>query len=60
MENIVDKDLVRQTKKAYHRQWQKLNKEKVKQAQIRYWQKKAKQKLDLIQGGNSEISKADN
>lgn len=60
MSNTIEKDLVRQTKNAYHRQWQKLNKEKVKQAQIRYWQKKARKKLDLIQGGYNEISKADN
>lgn len=56
----IEKDLVRQIKNAYHRNWQKQNPEKVRQAQERYWQKKTKQKLDLIQGGNSEISKADN
>lgn len=47
MENNFEKDLARQTKNAYHRQWQKLNREKVRQAQERYWRKKAKEQIKL-------------
>ena len=47
MEENTIKDLVRLTKNTYHRKWQKLNKEKVRQAQERYWQKKAIKELNL-------------
>lgn len=47
MEDNTKKDLARLTKNAYHRKWQKLNKEKVRQAQERYWQKKAIKELKL-------------
>lgn len=46
MENNIE-NLARQIKNAYHRQWQNLNKEKVRQAQERYWKKKAKEQIKL-------------
>lgn len=52
MENDIERDLARQTKNAYHRKWQKLNKEKVKQAQERYWKKKAQQEKQFNERSN--------
>lgn len=52
MENKVEKDLVRQTKNAYHRNWQKQNQDKVRQAQERYWAKKTIKELQLDERSN--------
>ncbi len=43
MSNEKIKDLARQKRNEYHRNWQKQNPEKVQQAQQRFWEKKAKQ-----------------
>lgn len=38
-------DLARQKRNEYHREWQKRNREKVRQSQERHWQKKAIESL---------------
>ena len=43
MNTDVSKDLVRETKNKYFRNWRKQNPLKVKQAQQKYWQKRAEQ-----------------
>lgn len=50
--NNIETDLVRQTKNAYHRKWQKQNPEKVRQAQERYWAKKTIKELRLDERSN--------
>lgn len=39
-------DLAKSIKNGYHNEWQKQNRDKVKNAQDRYWQKKAKKILE--------------
>ena len=56
MENDNKKDLVREIKNAYHRQWQKRNPEKVKKAQERYWKKRMERQIQLREGDNYENS----
>ena len=43
MSNEKIKDLARQKRNEYHRNWQIQNREKVRQAQNRYWERKAKE-----------------
>lgn len=52
MNNNIEKDIVRQTKNAYHRKWQQANQEKVRQAQERYWTRKTMEKLQLDERSN--------
>jgi hypothetical protein len=45
-DNIL-KDLIKETKNAYHRNWQKQNPDKVRQAQERYWKRKVEKQIQI-------------
>ena len=41
---LLEDKMAKQTRNEYHNEWQKRNRDKVRQAQNRYWKKKAQEK----------------